>query len=46
MKPGARIEVTRTDGSVAEFTVDDVQLVTRTRFDAQIEPRCAAFRRA
>ncbi|MFF3031416.1 class F sortase [Streptomyces rubiginosohelvolus] len=35
VKPGARIEVTRTDGSVAEFTVDDVQLVTRTRFDAQ-----------
>ncbi|MFG2767096.1 MULTISPECIES: class F sortase [Streptomyces] len=35
VKPGARIEVTRTDGSVAEFTVDDVQLVTRERFDAQ-----------
>ncbi|MCX4505524.1 class F sortase [Streptomyces anulatus] len=35
VKPGARIEVARTDGSVAEFTVDDVQLVTRERFDAQ-----------
>ncbi|WGP10324.1 class F sortase [Streptomyces sp. SH5] len=35
VEPGARIEVTRTDGSVTEFTVDDVQLVTRTRFDAQ-----------
>ncbi|MFD5692729.1 class F sortase [Streptomyces rubiginosohelvolus] len=35
VKPGARIEVTRTDGSVAEFTVDDVELVTRERFDAQ-----------
>ncbi|MDX3342974.1 class F sortase [Streptomyces sp. ID03-2B] len=35
VKPGARIEVTRTDGSVAEFTVDDVQVVTRERFDAQ-----------
>ncbi|MFG3429860.1 class F sortase [Streptomyces californicus] len=35
VKPGARIEVTRADGSVAEFTVDDVQLVTRERFDAR-----------
>ncbi|MFE3664705.1 class F sortase [Streptomyces sp. NPDC059164] len=35
VKPGARVDVTRADGSVAEFTVDDVQLVTRTRFDAQ-----------
>ncbi|WP_257624069.1 class F sortase [Streptomyces griseus] len=35
VKPGARIEVARTDGSVAEFTVEDVRLVTRTRFDAQ-----------
>ncbi len=35
MKPGARIEVTRADGSVAEFTVDDVQLITRERFDAR-----------
>ncbi|MFD4026670.1 class F sortase [Streptomyces sp. NPDC058576] len=35
VKPGARIEVARRDGSVAEFTVDDVQLVTRERFDAQ-----------
>ncbi|MFE0694184.1 class F sortase [Streptomyces sp. NPDC059173] len=35
VKPGARVDVTRADGSVAEFTVDDVQLVTRTHFDAQ-----------
>ncbi|MFD5938110.1 class F sortase [Streptomyces griseus] len=35
VKPGARIEVARTDGSVAEFTVEDVRLVPRTRFDAQ-----------
>ncbi|MFJ9621604.1 class F sortase [Streptomyces sp. NPDC101181] len=35
VKPGARIEVTRADGSVAEFTVDDVQVVTRERFDAE-----------
>ncbi|MGW1225187.1 class F sortase [Streptomyces sp. NPDC002530] len=34
-RPGARIEVTRTDGSVAEFTVDDVQVFTRKRFNAQ-----------
>ncbi|MDQ0984681.1 class F sortase [Streptomyces sp. V2I9] len=35
VEPGARIEVTRADGSVARFTVDDVQLLTRERFDAQ-----------
>ncbi|MEI7035041.1 class F sortase [Streptomyces pratensis] len=35
VKPGARIEVTRADGSVAEFTVDDVRVVTRERFDAR-----------
>ncbi|PCG84311.1 class F sortase [Streptomyces sp. WZ.A104] len=35
VKPGAKIKVTRTDGSVAEFTVDDVQVVTRERFDAR-----------
>ncbi|MFB7916602.1 class F sortase [Streptomyces sp. NPDC056061] len=33
-RPGARVEVTRTDGSVVEFTVDDVQVLTRQRFDA------------
>ncbi len=34
MKPGEQVEVVRDDGSVAEFTVDDVQVVTRERFDA------------
>ncbi|MEW2632047.1 class F sortase [Streptomyces sp. NPDC048389] len=34
-RPGESIEVTRADGSVAEFTVDDVQVFTRDRFDAQ-----------
>ncbi|MFJ8374711.1 class F sortase [Streptomyces sp. NPDC094461] len=34
VRPGARVEVTRTDGTVAEFTVDDVQVFTRARFDA------------
>ncbi|WP_330238892.1 class F sortase [Streptomyces sp. NBC_00525] len=34
-RPGAKVDVTRTDGTVAEFTIDDVQVLTRTRFDAQ-----------
>ncbi|MFF9349845.1 class F sortase [Streptomyces sp. NPDC014734] len=33
-RPGAKIQVIRVDGSVAEFTVDDVQVITRERFDA------------
>ncbi|WP_327246180.1 class F sortase [Streptomyces sp. NBC_01320] len=33
-RPGAKIRVVRTDGSVAEFTIDDVQVFTRERFDA------------
>ncbi|MFJ1823366.1 class F sortase [Streptomyces sp. NPDC088178] len=33
-RPGAKVEVTRADGSVAEFTVDDVQVFTRERFNA------------
>ncbi|MEU9849831.1 class F sortase [Streptomyces sp. NPDC047985] len=33
-RPGVRVEVTRTDGTVAEFTVDDVQVLTRERFNA------------
>ncbi|WP_405712963.1 MULTISPECIES: class F sortase [unclassified Streptomyces] len=33
-RPGAEVEVTRADGTVAEFTVDDVQVFTRARFDA------------
>lgn len=34
-QPGAAIKVTRADGSVAVFTVDDVQVVSRERFDAR-----------
>ncbi|MEU2248755.1 class F sortase [Streptomyces sp. NPDC019224] len=33
-RPGAKVEVTRTDGTIAEFTIDDVQVLTRARFDA------------
>ncbi|MFE7353996.1 class F sortase [Streptomyces sp. NPDC057543] len=33
-RPGAKVEVTRVDGTVAEFTVDDVQVFTRERFNA------------
>ncbi|MEU0158042.1 class F sortase [Streptomyces sp. NPDC006261] len=35
VRPGEKVRVTRDDGSVAEFTVDDVQVVTRERFDAE-----------
>ncbi|WP_210591061.1 class F sortase [Streptomyces sp. GESEQ-35] len=34
LKPGERVRVIRDDGKVAEFTVDDVQVVTRDHFDA------------
>ncbi|MFF9065224.1 class F sortase [Streptomyces sp. NPDC014891] len=34
-RAGAKVRVTRTDGSVAEFTVDDVQVYPRERFDAR-----------
>ncbi|MFC8272344.1 class F sortase [Streptomyces sp. NPDC057271] len=34
-RPGATVRVTRTDGSVAEFTVDDVQVFPREGFDAR-----------
>ncbi|MGW1886517.1 class F sortase [Streptomyces sp. NPDC001970] len=34
-RPGQKVRVTRTDGSVAEFTIDDVQVFSRDRFDAQ-----------
>ncbi|MDJ0461077.1 class F sortase [Streptomyces sp. H27-C3] len=34
-RPGERIRVTGTDGSDLEFTVDDVQVFTRERFDPQ-----------
>ncbi|MFH8515119.1 class F sortase [Streptomyces gelaticus] len=33
-RPGAKVEITRADGTVAEFTVDDVRVFTRARFDA------------
>ncbi|MFF0157462.1 class F sortase [Streptomyces sp. NPDC005263] len=35
MKPGQTVRVFRADGKVAEFTVEDVQVVNRDRFDAQ-----------
>ncbi|WP_406106451.1 class F sortase [Streptomyces sp. NBC_01003] len=34
-KPGDKVRVGRDDGSVAEFTVDDVQVFSRARFDAK-----------
>ncbi|MEU6660934.1 class F sortase [Streptomyces sp. NPDC046821] len=34
-KPGDTVRVARDDGSVAEFTVDDVQVFSRARFDAK-----------
>ncbi|NUP15073.1 MAG: class F sortase [Streptomyces sp.] len=34
LPPGATIRVLRDDGRVAEFTVDDVRVLTRDRFDA------------
>ncbi|WP_328881420.1 class F sortase [Streptomyces sp. NBC_00299] len=34
LKPGATVRVLRDDGKVAEFTVDDVDIVPRNRFDA------------
>ncbi|MFC9389053.1 class F sortase [Streptomyces venezuelae] len=34
-RPGAKVRVTRTDGSVAEFTIDDVQVHPRDHFDAR-----------
>jgi len=35
LRQGATIRVTRADGKVAEFTVDDVKVLPRDRFDAQ-----------
>ena len=35
LEPGATIRVVREDARVAEFTVDDVQVLTRDGFDAQ-----------
>ncbi|WP_424920734.1 class F sortase [Streptomyces sp. wa13] len=34
-KPGEKVRVSRSDGKIAEFTIDDVQVFTRERFDAQ-----------
>ncbi|MEU1127228.1 class F sortase [Streptomyces sp. NPDC005899] len=34
-RPGERIRVSRSDGTVAVFTVDDVHVHTRARFDAE-----------
>ncbi|MFC9425392.1 class F sortase [Streptomyces sp. NPDC056987] len=34
-RTGEKIRVTRTDGKTAEFTIDDVQVVDRDRFDAK-----------
>ncbi|MFG2787015.1 class F sortase [Streptomyces sp. NPDC048419] len=34
MRPGQTVRVLRDDGGVAEFTVDDVQVQSRDRFDA------------
>ncbi|KAA0930387.1 class F sortase [Streptomyces apricus] len=35
LKPGAEVRVVREDGTVAEFTVEDVQVFARDRFDAR-----------
>ncbi|WP_151476488.1 class F sortase [Streptomyces albicerus] len=35
VKPGEMVRVIRDDGTVAEFTVEDVQVFARDRFDAQ-----------
>ncbi|WP_137994674.1 class F sortase [Streptomyces exfoliatus] len=34
-RPGATVKVTRTDGSIAVFTIDDVQVFSRENFDAR-----------
>ncbi|WP_329176730.1 class F sortase [Streptomyces decoyicus] len=35
IKPGERLDIQRSDGSTARFTVEDVQLYDRDRFDAR-----------
>jgi sortase (surface protein transpeptidase) len=35
VRPGDTVRVIRDDGTVAEFTVEDVQVIQRDRFDAQ-----------
>ncbi len=34
-RPGERVEVTAADGSVTEFTIDDIQVFSRDGFDAK-----------
>ncbi|MGW2509452.1 class F sortase [Streptomyces scopuliridis] len=34
-RPGAKIRVTRADGKIAEFTIDEVRVFGRDRFDAK-----------
>lgn len=34
LRPGERVRVVRDDGTIAEFTVEDVAVLTRDRFDA------------
>ncbi|MFD3657327.1 class F sortase [Streptomyces sp. NPDC058620] len=34
-RPGEKVRVTRADGTIAVFTIDDVQVFTRERFDAR-----------
>ncbi|MFJ6697918.1 class F sortase [Streptomyces sp. NPDC091272] len=34
-RPGERVKITGADGSVTEFTVDDVQVFSRDKFDAK-----------
>jgi sortase (surface protein transpeptidase) len=35
LRPGERIRVVRDDGKVADFTVDDIRVLSRDRFDAR-----------
>ncbi|MFD0315234.1 class F sortase [Streptomyces flavalbus] len=35
LEPGERVRVVRDDGKVAEFTIEDVQVLPRDRFDAR-----------
>jgi sortase (surface protein transpeptidase) len=35
VRPGEKVRVTGADGTVAEFTIDDVQVVQREHFDAE-----------
>ncbi|MBB5935157.1 class F sortase [Streptomyces zagrosensis] len=35
LRPGERVRVARADGAIAEFTVEDVEVVTRDQFNAR-----------